>query len=178
MSREERSVYRTEYDSPLGVLTLYSDGTALTALTMPRWRYQPPEGAAEAPELPVFGTARRWLDDYFAGRDPGALPPLAARGTPFQELVWEELRAVPYGGLTTYGAICRRLEERTGRRASAQAVGGAVGRNPLGILIPCHRCVGTDGSLTGFGGGLPAKRTLLKLEGHDPEHLHPVPARR
>ena len=172
--------FTTTYESPLGTLTLEADGAALTALRLPVWR-QPPqqqEPAQEEDALPVFLLAKRWLDVYFSGKNPGDPPPLATAGSAFQELVWEELRAVPYGGLTTYGAICRRLEERTGRRASAQAVGGAVGRNPLGILIPCHRCVGTDGSLTGFGGGLPAKRTLLKLEGHDPEHLHPVPARR
>ena len=158
--------FTTTYESPLGTLTLEADGAALTALRLPVWR-QPPqqqEPAQEEDALPVFLLAKRWLDVYFSGKNPGDPPPLATAGSAFQELVWEELEKIPYGKLTTYGAIAKTLEDKTGRRVSAQAVGGAVGRNPLAILIPCHRVVGADGSLTGYGGGLDSKIRLLAVE--------------
>lgn len=161
--------YTAIVDSPLGDLSLLSDGEALTGLAFPKWRHVP-EGFREAErreDLPVFDETRRWLEIYFQGRDPGEAPPLRPDGTPFQRQVWAELQTVPWGETITYGAIAQRLETVTGRRQSARAVGGAVGRNPIGILIPCHRCVGTGGSLTGFGGGLDAKIALLELEGAD-----------
>ncbi len=115
--------------------------------------------------MPVFGRARAWLDRYFAGDapDPRELP-LAARATDFQMRVREAMLDIPYGQTTTYGAIARRLERETGRRQSARAVGGAAGRNPLCLIVPCHRVVGANGSLTGFGGGIDMKVKLLEHE--------------
>ena len=160
--------YTATYESPLGPLTLRSDGGALTALRFPVWKYAGEEPAAERrDDLPVFRRTASWLDGYFAGRDPGPLPELNPRGSEFRRRVWAELQKIPYGKRTTYGAVAAELERRTGARMSAQAVGGAVGHNPIGILIPCHRVVGADGSLTGFAAGLDAKIFLLRLEGAD-----------
>ena len=156
--------YAAYYFSPLGRIVLMSDGTALTELDFA-------EGVPEVSavhtqkDLPVFREVCRWLDVYFAGRDPGALPPLAPHGTAFQQAVWKVLRGIPYGTTTTYGRIAARIAAACGGRMSAQAVGGAVGRNPISILIPCHRVIGTDGSLTGYAGGLDKKEYLLELEG-------------
>lgn len=156
--------YTTRYSSPLGKIILMSDGTALTELDFS-------EGVPEASavhtqkDLPVFREVCRWLDVYFAGRDPGTLPPLAPHGTAFQQAVWKVLRGIPYGTTTTYGRIAARIAAARGGRMSAQAVGGAVRCNPISILIPCHRVIGTDGSLTGYAGGLDKKEYLLRLEG-------------
>ena len=156
--------YTTHYSSPLGKIILVSNGTALTELD-----FAEDVSAASATrtqkDLPVFEEVSRWLDAYFAGRDPGALPPLAPHGTAFQQAVWKVLRGIPYGTTTTYGRIAARIAAARGGRMSAQAVGGAVGRNPISILIPCHRVIGTDGSLTGYAGGLDKKEYLLELEG-------------
>ena len=156
--------YAAYYFSPLGRIVLMSDGTALTELDFA-------EGVPEVSavhtqkDLPVFREVCRWLDVYFAGRDPGALPPLAPHGTAFQQAVWKVLRGIPYGTTTTYGRIAAHIAAARGGRMSAQAVGGAVGRNPISILIPCHRVIGADGSLTGYAGGLDKKDALLRLEG-------------
>ena len=159
----------TTVDSPVGMLTLISDGEALTELRFPtrRGRLRPVPEGTETPDLPVFQQTKRWLAAYFAGEDPGPTPPIRTAGSAFQERVWARLRAIPYGKLSTYGSIAKDIERETGRRQSAQAVGGAVGRNPVAILIPCHRCVGSGGSLTGFGGGLDIKVRLLETEGVD-----------
>jgi methylated-DNA-[protein]-cysteine S-methyltransferase len=116
---------------------------------------------------PGIAEAREWLDRYFAGGrpDPAALK-LAPQGTPFRHEVWSMLLEIPYGSLATYGGLAERLSERNGTRASARAVGGAVGHNPVSVVIPCHRVVGSDGSLTGYAGGLAVKARLLELEGH------------
>ena len=165
--------YFIEYDSPLGQLTLLSDGVALTALYLETWRAKLGDPEATAPrELAIFDQARAWLDRYFAGEDPGPAPRLRTAGSPFQELVWAQLQKIPYGRLTTYGEIAKTLAEQTGKRVSAQAVGGAVGANPLAIVIPCHRVVGSGGNLTGYGGGLDKKLRLLELEGVDTAALH------
>ena len=116
-------------------------------------------------DLPVFGEAVKWLDLYFAGKEPDFMPALSPSGTTFQQAVWEILRTIPYGATTSYGTIAKCLEKRAGKRMSAQAVGGAVGRNPISILIPCHRVIGANGSLTGYAGGLDKKEYLLELEG-------------
>ena len=158
-------IYTAHYTSPLGGITLTSDGMALTGLYFDGETGCPPCDAAHKKDLPVFGEAMRWLDLYFAGKEPDFSPALNPTGTAFQQAVWEILRTIPYGGTTTYGAIAKRLEKVTGKRMSAQAVGGAVGRNPISILIPCHRVIGTDGSLTGYAGGLDKKEYLLRLEG-------------
>ena len=145
-------MFHTQYDSPVGPLTLVSDGAAVTGL-----RFGPsPEGQLS---LPLLEDARGWLDVYFSGRDPGPTPPLAPAGTAFQQRVWRELRKIPFGETTSYGALARAVG-----CGSAQAVGQAVHNNPIAILIPCHRVVGADGSLTGFAGGLDRKRRLLMLE--------------
>lgn len=155
--------YTTYYSSPLGKMILVSDGAALTELDFA-------EGVPAASvehtqkDLPVFEEVSRWLDVYFSGRDPGTLPPLAPHGTAFQQAVWNILRGIPYGTTTTYGRIAAHIAAARGGRMSAQAVGGAVGRNPISILIPCHRVIGTDGSLTGYAGGLDKKEALLRLE--------------
>lgn len=162
--------YCTGYESPLGTLTLYSDGTALTALTLPKWRFLPADAATAVrrDDLAVFDHTRAWLDAYFAAATLPALPQMRLSGSAFRRRVWELLLEIPYGQTTTYGAISNRLETETGARQSAQAVGGAVGRNPIAILVPCHRCVGSGGSLTGYGGGLDAKIALLAIEGVEP----------
>ena len=158
-------IYTAHYTSPLGGITLASDGIALTGLYFDGELGCPPCDAAHKKDLPVFGEAMRWLDLYFAGKEPDFMPVLNPTGTAFQMSVWEVLRTIPYGQTTTYGAIAKRLEKSTGKRMSAQAVGGAVGRNPISILIPCHRVIGADGSLTGYAGGLDKKEYLLGLEG-------------
>ena len=148
--------------SPLNALTLASDGEALTGLWFDD---QAHFGAGlsdvrEERPLPVFDEARRWLALYFDGRQPDFTPLLCPRGTAFQRAVWDALLDIPYGQTTTYGELARRLDG-----ASARAVGGAVGRNPVSIIIPCHRVLGADGRLTGYAGGLERKRYLLRLEG-------------
>ena len=155
----------SHYASPLGGMTLTSDGMALTGLYFDGERDFPDLSAAHKKDLPVFGEVMRWLDLYFAGKEPDFMPPLAPVGTTFQQAVWEILKTIPYGEITTYGAIAKQLEKDTGRRMSAQAVGGAVGRNPISILIPCHRVIGANGSLTGYAGGLDKKEYLLRTEG-------------
>ena len=127
-------------------------------------------GPADAGRVPekaryMLDEARRWLDAYFTGADPGAVPPLDLAGTNFQRLVWSALLEVPYGTTSTYRGLARRVGERRGTPTSARAVGGAVGRNPVLVIVPCHRIVGADGSLTGYAAGLDRKRRLLALEG-------------
>ena len=160
-------LYTSHYASPLGGMTLVSDGTALVGLYFDGQKYAAEglDATRTQKNLPIFEEARRWLDIYFSGRKPDFMPALAPHGTAFQQSVWEILRTIPYGETTTYGAIARRIEQNTGCRMSAQAVGGAVGRNPISILIPCHRVVGTNGSLTGYAGGIDKKERLLRWEG-------------
>ena len=157
----------TTYASPVGELTLASDGTALTGLWLEGQKHfggtSSEELAPGQPDLPVFQAARAWLDRYFSGETPSpAERARAPEGTPFQRAVWEKLQAIPWGSVTTYGALARELDG-----ASPRAVGGAVGRNPISIIIPCHRVVGTGGSLTGYAGGVKKKAWLLAHEGVD-----------
>lgn len=160
-------LYTSHYASPLGGMTLVSDGTALVGLYFDGQKYAAEglDATRTQKNLLIFEEARRWLDVYFSGRKPDFTPPTAPAGTAFQQSVWEILRTIPYGQTVTYGAIARRIEQNTGCRMSAQAVGGAVGRNPISILIPCHRVVGTNGSLTGYAGGIDKKERLLRWEG-------------
>ena len=152
------------FPSPLGTLVLFSDGVSLTGLNI--------GGNAPAgdftPELPVFLQTEDWLDRYFAGEAPSiAGLPLDPAGTPFQKQVWKILCRIPQGQLRSYGSIAREIAAARGQgHMSAQAVGQAVGRNPIGIIIPCHRVVGSQGALTGYAGGLENKRRLLLHEGH------------
>jgi methylated-DNA-[protein]-cysteine S-methyltransferase len=150
-------------DSPIGPLTIVAEDGAITALYMDMQRHAP---GAEAFGLPgdlgdePFATAARQLDAYFAGQLTDFDLPLAPAGTEFQRRVWDGLRAIPYGQTVSYGELARRV----GNPAASRAVGLANGRNPIAIVVPCHRVVGTDGSLTGYGGGLDRKRYLLALE--------------
>ena len=162
------------YLSPLGPMTLASDGQALTGAWFDGQKYFPalPADRTSSPDLPVFRQASAWLDRYFQGRDPGPVPALAPAGSPFRLAVWDILRAIPHGRTMTYGEIAALLARQRGLSAmSAQAVGGAVGHNPISILIPCHRVVGSGGSLTGYAGGLDRKLALLALEGVDTSRL-------
>ena len=160
-------LYSTVYPSPVGRMVLASDGQALTGLWFAGQKHFPACPMEENASLPVFASVRDWLDAYFAGNepDPRALP-LAPAGTAFQRLIWDLLLDIPYGELTTYGALADKAARRMGRYTmSAQAVGGAVGRNPVSVIIPCHRVVGADGSLTGYAAGLGVKSWLLQHEG-------------
>ena len=171
-------MFTTTLPSPLGPLTLASDGAAITGLWLAGQKYFASTldiHASPAPDLPVFGQAAAWLTAYFTGAPLPAMPPLAPSGSPFRQAVWALLREIPYGATTTYGALAQVLRAR-GIAAAPQAVGGAVGHNPISILIPCHRVVGADGSLTGYAGGVEKKRFLLELEGVDMTGLY-VPTR-
>ena len=151
--------YYGEYDSPAGVLGLTSDGEYLTGLTFKRDGSSP---VTEGPVPAVLEQTRRWLDAYFAGKLPPELPALQTEGTPFQKLIWNLLQDIPCGGTLTYGELAARAAAILGRdRMSPQAVGQAVGANPIAILIPCHRCVGAGGKLTGYAWGISRKQWLL-----------------
>ena len=168
------------YESPLGRILLAGDGEALTGLWFEGQRHfaatLPPD--ARPGEVPAFDQARRWLDLYFDGSAPDFAPPLAPAGTPFRQAVWVLLREVPFGRTVSYGALAAELAARTGKPVSARAVGGAVGRNPIALLIPCHRVIGADGGLTGYAGGLERKRALLAHEaaGSDRRRQDPHPS--
>lgn len=155
-------LFLTHYASPLGPILLAADETGLTGLWFEGQKYFPSFLGVDyqEKETPVLTETARWLDVYFSGKDPGFLPPLHPHGSPFRQAVWNILLTIPRGQTITYGEIARRLGVR-----SAQAVGGAVGHNPISILIPCHRVVGSDGSLTGYAGGFDRKTRLLQLEG-------------
>ena len=158
----------THYHSPLGKITLAADKTGLTGLWFEGQKYFALhlEPEHEEKELPVFADAKRWLDIYFSGREPDFSLPLHFTGSDFQNEVWGILSDIPYGQTTTYGEIAKQLAQRREvPRMSAQAVGGAVGKNEISIIVPCHRVVGTNGSLTGYAGGIRRKIALLKLEG-------------
>lgn len=169
--------YSTRYNSPVGTLTLASDGKSLCGLWLDGQKYH----GATLPSMPVeddsakpFADARSWLDAYFAGENPPIdRVPLAPIGSDFRQRVWRILTEIPYGQTTSYGAIAKQVAQETGRAHMASlAVGGAVGHNPISIIIPCHRVVGADGSLTGYAGGLERKIALLQLEGVDMDRLY------
>jgi methylated-DNA-[protein]-cysteine S-methyltransferase len=168
--------YSTVYVSPVGTLTLASDGDHLTGLWLDGQKYH---GAADAGPLaekdgtPALCAAKDWLDRYFAGERPAVSElPLAPAGSAFRRSVWAILCDIPYGEVVTYGDIAKKIAADTGReRMSSQAVGGAVGHNPISIIIPCHRVVGANGSLTGYAGGIDRKIKLLELEGADMSRL-------
>ena len=153
------------YSSPLGRILLAAEGEALTGLWFEGQRYFA-RGLGEdreERETPVLRRGAEWLDRYFAGEKPEPCLPLAPAGTAFQRAVWELLLEIPYGETTTYGALAAELARR-GRPSSPRAVGGAVGRNPISILIPCHRVLGRNGALTGYAAGEERKKRLLALE--------------
>ena len=166
-------IYINKMDSPVGQLTLASDGTALTGLWLENQKYYASTITSDSCEcsLPIFDQTRKWLEIYFSGRTPDFDIPLAPSGSEFRQVVWKILCTIPSGKTLTYGAIAHQIHKQTGKTACAQAVGGAVGHNPISILIPCHRVVGTNGSLTGYAGGIEKKVALLKLEGASLESL-------
>lgn len=162
----ERMRYTCSIDTPLGMVTASAEDGAVTGLWFAGQKYYPdPAGWAPKPDYPVFKALGVWLTEYFAGARPPLEFTLRPRGSPFQKRVWELLADIPYGEVCTYGDIARRLALQPGSpSASARAVGGAVGHNPISILIPCHRVVGSTGNLTGYAGGLERKKALLQLE--------------
>ncbi len=154
--------YTSRFSSPLGGILAAADELGVTGLWFEGQKYFA-QGLAEdcrEGDLPVFDQVGRWLEAYFSGSRPRELPPLHPKGTGFQQKVWAALAAIPYGETVTYGELARRL----GGQTSARAVGGAVGRNRISLLIPCHRVVGAVGSLTGYAGGVERKAALLRLE--------------
>lgn len=162
--------YINHYESPLGGITLGSDGDVLIGLWFDGAKYFCDTLSAETQkkELPVFDETRRWLDIYFKGNAPDFTPALSVKGSDFRKAVWEILKGIPHGRTMTYGEIARIVAKQQGLDGmSAQAVGNAVGHNPISIIIPCHRVVGADGSLTGYAGGVDKKLTLLSLEKAD-----------
>ena len=155
------------YDSPLGGILLAADEIGLIGLWFDGEKYYADNLPADhvEQETPVLAQTKHWLDVYFTGKEPDFIPPLHPIGSAFRQSVWEILLRIPYGRTTTYGEIARQIAKEQGiSRMSAQAVGGAVGHNAISIIIPCHRVVGTNGSLTGYAGGMDKKRKLLELE--------------
>jgi len=159
--------------SPIDSLTLVSDGQSLLAVKMVGQRFENFGLAANAQvqdgsHIPVLQEARMWLETYFEGKNPGALPRCNPSGSAFQKRVWEALSQIPYGQTITYGELAKELAKSTPTgKMSAQAVGGAVGHNPINIIIPCHRVMGASNKVTGYGGGIRRKLFLLELEGID-----------
>lgn len=179
--KAEEMLYRMNYDSPLGDITVVSDGKNIVELWLAGQRgfCRQPKGAEELEKkIPALAMAVRWLDRYFAGDRPTPDElPIAPVGGSFRQEVWKILRGIPYGEMMTYGEIARRIADNRGiAKMAAQAVGGAVGHNPISIVIPCHRVVGTGGNLTGYGGGIALKQALLAHEGVDLSGFY-VPAK-
>ena len=183
VSVESKIAYISEYNSPLGTITVACDDEAIIGLWFNGQRHfgniLPSKtveiGENEFRTLTVGGKARalleearRWMDVYFSGQEPDFLPPLRYDSTPFRKAVCDIMLTIPYGKTMTYGEIADMIAtERGVEKMSAQAVGGAVGHNPISLMIPCHRVVGTNGSLTGYGGGIDRKVKLLELENAD-----------
>ena len=164
-AEKEEKIFAFTMNTRLGKIHAAARDNALVGLWFIGQKYFP-AGSDEwqnKPDHPVFVTLKTWLEDYFAGKKPKIKIPLSPKGTDFQQAVWKQLLKIPYGKTTSYGAIAVNLAG--GSKGSAQAVGGAVGHNPISLLIPCHRVMGADGSLTGYAGGLDKKRALLELEG-------------
>lgn len=160
--------YTAHYDSPLGGITLASDGEALTGLWFDGQKYFADTLGSQHEDcvsLSVLSETRRWLDIYFSGNIPQFTPFLRFDSTEFRRRVWDILLTIPYGFTLTYGEIARRMAKQMGiANMSSQAVGGAVGHNPISIIVPCHRVLGADGSLIGYAGGMKRKQALLQLE--------------
>lgn len=160
--------YKSHYDSPIGGIILASDGKELIGLWFDGQKYYADalDPVNEEKALPVFEQTKKWLDIYFSGKMPDFTPPLRMKTTDFRKAVWEVMLTIPYGKTMTYGEIAETIAKQKGiARMSAQAVGGAVGHNSISLIIPCHRVVGTDGSLTGYAGGIDKKVKLLEMDG-------------
>ena len=167
-------VYTCKYKSPLGNILLAADEIGLTGLWFEGQKYfantLPDEHISQ--ETEILTEAKKWLDVFFSGEEPKFTPPLHPAGSEFRQAVWKILLQIPYGHTITYGEIARKMAERKhASHMSAQAVGGAVGHNEISMIIPCHRVVGSNGSLTGYAGGIDKKISLLKLEHADMNHL-------
>ena len=169
--------YTSKYQSPLGEIMIAADEKGLTGLWFVGQKYFELylDKENQEKEIPVLKDTKKWLDVYFSGKEPNLKLPLHFTGTDFQNEVWEILCTIPYGKTMTYGEIANILAKRKGlKRMSAQAVGGAVGKNGISIIVPCHRVVGTNGSLTGYAGGINKKIALLKIEkGYEEEFFIP-----
>ena len=168
--------YSTTYSSPVGTITLACDNDNLVGLWLERQKYHGdtiPEEMVENNDIPLFDVAKKWLDRYFASENPSISElPLAPIGGDFRQGVWGILCEIPYGEVITYGDIAKKMAAKMNKKSlSSQAVGGAVGHNPISIIIPCHRVVGSNGSLTGYAGGVNTKVKLLELEGVDMSRL-------
>lgn len=162
--------YTNYYCSPIGKMLLAADGTNLTGLWFEGGKFYAAGLGSEYEEkdMPVFETAKKWLDIYFTGQNPDFTPPVHLQGSPFRILIWNILKEIPYGQTITYKDIAKRAAAERGLlHMSAQAVGGAVAHNPVSVIIPCHRVIGSDGSLTGYAGGIDKKLKLLRYEGID-----------
>lgn len=159
--------YIYKYNSPLGEITASSDGENLIGLWFDDQKYYADTLSHNTVEkkLPIFEQTKQWLDCYFRGEKPSFTPSIALEGTPFRLAVWEILKKIPYGEIITYADIAKAVAKKKGiTRMSSQAVGGAIGHNPISIIVPCHRVVGSNGSLTGYAGGIGRKVKLLTLE--------------
>lgn len=159
--------YTSNYQSPIGNILLSADDVGLTGLWFEGQKYFALhlDKEHEEKEIPFFEKVKAWLTIYFAGKEPDFTVPLHFTGTAFQKEVWEILCSIPYGQVVTYGEIAKQIAAKRGlQRMSAQAVGGAVGHNGISIIVPCHRVVGENGSLTGYAGGIDKKIKLLQLE--------------
>lgn len=168
--------YSTIYQSPIGEILISSDGRNITGLWMKGQKYFAdtlPKETENKPDLPILVKTCEWLNRYFKSQAPSITElPLAPKGGEFRQEVWKILCEIPYGKVTTYGDIAKKIADKQCKASmSAQAVGGAVGHNPISIIIPCHRVVGSNGSLTGFSGGVEKKIKLLELEGTDMTNL-------
>ena len=162
------------YKSPLGGITEASDGENLIGLWFENQKHfaDSLDPCYEEKELPVFRQTDRWLDIYFSGKKPDFMPPLYMKTSIFRKAVWEIILTIPYGKTMTYGEIADKIAKQKGiEKVSARAVGGAVGHNSISLVIPCHRVVGTNGSLTGYAGGIDRKVRLLEMEGADMDSL-------
>ncbi|MDR0828216.1 MAG: methylated-DNA--[protein]-cysteine S-methyltransferase [Desulfovibrio sp.] len=171
--------YTYEYASPMGMITAASNGESLTGLWFNGQKYFAAtlEKENTAKIMPIFKETKKWLDIYFTGKNPGFMPSLYMNGSEFRIAVWKILCQIPFGAVITYGDIAKQIADQKGlKKMSAQAVGGAVGHNPVSIIVPCHRVVGANGNLTGYAGGIGTKIKLLTLEGLDMKKFF-VPAK-
>jgi len=158
--------YTSEYMSPVGKMLLASDSEGVIGIWYDNEKYYADtlEAGAAEQETPAIAEAKRWLDVYFSGKAPDFTPPLHMIGTDFQRLVWKKLLEIPFGQTTTYGTLAGEIAAERGFPSAPRAVGSAVGHNHINIIVPCHRVIGADGSLTGYAGGLDIKRALLRHE--------------
>jgi len=172
--------YLSHYESPLGAMTMASDGERLTGLWFDGQKYDRSTidgNAGLKPHLPIFTQTAQWLDAYFEGAAPGFPPPIRVESSDFKKTVTAIMLSIPFGATSTYARIAAEVARRTGRKQmSAQAVGGAVGRNPIVLIVPCHRVVATNGSLRGYAGGVNRKEWLLEMEGVNVSGLLTPPA--